>query len=61
MKSERPRFILTLEPLPNVDAIRALRFVLKRLLRGYGFRCVDIREVESTDLEVQRAGRSSGK
>ena len=61
MSGERPKFILTLEPLPNVNAIRALRFVLKRLLRGHGFRCVDIREVESTELEVKRAGRVSGK
>jgi hypothetical protein len=35
---------MTLEPLPGVDAIRSLRWVLKRLLRQHGIRCVDLRE-----------------
>jgi hypothetical protein len=39
----RPQFVLTLRPLPGVDGIRALRGVLKRLLRQYGMRCVDLR------------------
>jgi hypothetical protein len=36
--------VLTLVPLPGVDEIRALRWVLKRLLRQFGFRCTDIRK-----------------
>jgi hypothetical protein len=45
MTEERGRlFVLKLRPLPGVDAIRALRHVLKRLLRTYGLRCVDLRE-----------------
>jgi len=36
------RFVLTLQPLPGVDPIRSLRWVLKRLLRQFGMRCVDI-------------------
>jgi hypothetical protein len=37
---------MTLEPLPNVDAIRAMRWVLKALLRQSGFRCVDLKEIK---------------
>ena len=37
-------FVMTLRPLPDVDPIRSLRFVLKGLLRQYGMRCVDLRE-----------------
>ena len=35
---------MTLQPLPGVDAIRALRWVLKGLLRQHGMKCVDLRE-----------------
>jgi hypothetical protein len=38
----RDKFVLTLQPLPGADAIRSLRWVLKRLLRQFGMRCVDI-------------------
>ena len=38
------QFVLTLQPLPGVDAIRSLRWVLKGLLRQYGMRCVDLYE-----------------
>jgi hypothetical protein len=34
-------FVLTLRPLPGVDPIRSLRWVLKGLLRQHGMRCVD--------------------
>jgi hypothetical protein len=37
-------FVLTLRPLPGVDAIRSLRGVLKKLLRQHGMRCVNLRE-----------------
>jgi hypothetical protein len=35
---------MTLEPLPHVDAIRSLRWILKGLLRQHGMRCVNLRE-----------------
>ena len=35
---------MTLEPLPHVDAIRSLRWVLKGLLRQHGMRCVGLYE-----------------
>ena len=45
--SQRPRFVLTLQPLPGVDAIRSLRWALKGLLRRHGMRCVDLHEDKS--------------
>jgi hypothetical protein len=36
------RLVMTLQPLPGVDAIRALRWVLKGLLRQCGLRCVEL-------------------
>jgi hypothetical protein len=39
-------FILCIRSNPGVDAIRALRCVLKRLPRDYGFICTDIREIK---------------
>ena len=41
---QRPRYIVTLEPLPRVDPIKAMRFALKGLLRRCGMKCTDIRE-----------------
>jgi hypothetical protein len=47
----RPVFVLKLRPEPHVtDSIKALRFVLKRLLRQYGMRCVDIREEQHEEI-----------
>ena len=43
------RFVLTLQPLPGVDAIRSLRWVLKGLLRQHGMRCVDLREEKPSE------------
>jgi hypothetical protein len=37
-------FMLTLRALPNVDGIKAVRAVLKILLRRYGLRCVKVEE-----------------
>jgi hypothetical protein len=41
--SRRPAFLVTLEALPGIDATRALRAALKRLLRDFGLRCVEVR------------------
>jgi hypothetical protein len=35
---------MTLQPLPGVDAIRSLRWVLKGLLRQHEMKCVSLRE-----------------
>jgi hypothetical protein len=46
----RPTFILTLQPRHDgVDEIKALRFVLKRLLRQHGLRCVTLRELAADE------------
>jgi hypothetical protein len=36
--------VLTLQPLPGVDAIKALRWVLKGLLRQHRLRCISLHE-----------------
>jgi hypothetical protein len=41
---DRPTFTITLRPEPGVDAVPALRAVLKTLLRRYGMKCVSARE-----------------
>jgi hypothetical protein len=40
--SDRPIYILRLQALPNVDADRAIRRLLKVLLRRLGLRCIAI-------------------
>jgi hypothetical protein len=42
---------MTLQPLPGVDGIRALRWVLKRLLRQFGMKCVDLREEKPESVQ----------
>jgi hypothetical protein len=50
--TNKPTFILTLRPLRDgVNEIRALRFVLKRLLRQYGLRCITLRELHDNATE----------
>ena len=44
--TDRRRYVLVLQPEPGVDPIRALRWILKRSLRQFGMKCVDIREAE---------------
>jgi hypothetical protein len=41
-------FVMQLTALPNVDAIRALRALLKTALRRFGLRCVSVREDDGT-------------
>ena len=49
METHQPTFVLTLRALPSdVPVVVRLRGVLKRLLRGYGFRCVTIEQEEGT-------------
>jgi hypothetical protein len=43
-KEKRPRYVVTLEPLPHVDPIKSLRATLKGLLRRAGMKCTDIHE-----------------
>lgn len=41
--SERPTFNLLVRAEPGVDETRALRHLLKAMLRGYGVRCLSIK------------------
>jgi hypothetical protein len=41
----KPVYLLKLEGEPGDDGIKALRFLLKVLLRRFGLRCVSIEEV----------------
>jgi hypothetical protein len=52
-KHGRARFVVTLEPLPNIDGIKALRFVLKNALRRHGMKCVDLAMAEGHEGPTQ--------
>lgn len=39
---ERPVYKLLIRAEPRVDVDRALRAVLKNMLRGYGLRCLSV-------------------
>jgi hypothetical protein len=41
--ADRPIYKLSVRAEPGVDGIRALRWLLKSMLRRHGLRCVDIR------------------
>lgn len=41
--ASRPVYKLSVRAEPGVDEIRALRWLLKSMLRRFGLRCVDIR------------------
>jgi hypothetical protein len=53
--SDQPIFRLRLRPLKDVDPIRALRHVLKRLLRTYGMKCISVEE-EKDDETIFNPG-----
>jgi hypothetical protein len=40
----RPSYILEFRPLPNVDAIRSIRALLKLSLRRFGLKAVSVSE-----------------
>jgi hypothetical protein len=46
MKVDRPIYLLRLRALPGIDPIKALRFVLKSLLRRYGMQAIEVKEEE---------------
>jgi hypothetical protein len=35
---------MILESLPGIDGVRALRWILKALLRQHGMKCISVRE-----------------
>jgi hypothetical protein len=40
---------MTLQPLPHVDAIKSLRWVLKGLLRQHGMKCISVYEEKPSE------------
>jgi hypothetical protein len=49
---DRPTFVVRLRPEPHVDAIKALRALLKVALRRFGLRAVTIDARIETEDEV---------
>jgi hypothetical protein len=52
-REPRPIFTLRVEGKPGADNIRALRWLLKSLLRQHGFRCLDVSECEPSTIEEE--------
>jgi hypothetical protein len=53
----RPIFTLKIEGKPDAAGIHALRALLKILLRRYGFRVIDAREILDPPDDPARTGR----
>jgi hypothetical protein len=47
--TDRPIYTVSFRPEPGVDAIRSLRHLLKRALRDWGLKCVDISKYTITE------------
>jgi hypothetical protein len=47
VEDDRPVFVVRLQPLPDVETVKGLRWILKISLRQFGMRCLDIREERS--------------
>ena len=58
---DRERFVLVLEPLVGVNAIRALRQLLKFALRACGLKCVAIRADTTSALGSSDVTREQEK
>jgi len=52
--SDRPTFTLTFRAEPGIDAIKAVRALLKSALRRYGMRCLSaVAYIETTEGSSQ--------
>jgi hypothetical protein len=51
MKVNRSIFVLRLRPEKGIDPIRALRNVLKELLRRHGMKCTSIDQINPEEEE----------
>jgi hypothetical protein len=56
----RPVYVLRLTPLPGVDPVRALRWLLKGLLRQAGMRCLEAREEGREEWPAEPTPSSTG-
>jgi hypothetical protein len=59
MSERRPVFVLRLRALKDVDPLRALRWILKHMLRDYGMQAISCEE-ESNDKEIFNRGHPPG-
>ena len=55
-------YVVTLQPMPGVDGIKALRFVLKSALRRHGLKCTDVSLSASyTHPPLEKAEKETSK
>jgi hypothetical protein len=45
MRNERPIYTIAFRPEPGIDAVRALRGILKIALRRFGMRAIRVNEI----------------
>jgi hypothetical protein len=55
----RSTFVLKIEGRPGAAGIRALRWLLKTLLRRHGFRCVEVSETVESESESFKPRRDT--
>ncbi len=55
-QQSRVVFVLRLEPKRGVDPIRALRSLLKVMLRRFGLRCVAVEEIAESSVKSPEGG-----
>jgi hypothetical protein len=55
----KPIYLLKLQAAPGSEGIRALRWLLKALLRRYGLRCISVEEVRQGEGAVTSAASAA--
>jgi hypothetical protein len=50
--SERPRYVVTFTPEPDIDGVRALRWLLKSARRRFGLVAIDAYEDRTSPLAI---------
>jgi hypothetical protein len=48
------RFVMVLQPLSGTDPIKALRWILKTMLRRHGMKCVELKEAPQGNSRNER-------
>ena len=46
MNNARPIYVIRVQALPDVDAVRALRAALKVLFRRFGLKAIEVRQTD---------------
>ena len=50
MNDARPIYVIRVQPLPDVDAVRALRAALKVLFRRFGLKAIEVRQADPAQV-----------